>query len=160
MTSFFVLVITPTRLSNNMLIPFSGASRHDKHNLTYNFYLSQLRIRVKMAFGRLTTKWRIFRTDLNCCNKNCQIVRVGMKLHNYVINSDDLKLNRYNCNNYRDLGVEPLDDGPQGNRGHLPLTSRPTTSSNHNNSIRRSNIVNMIKDRDIVRPLHNIECNG
>ena len=148
-------------LSNNMLIPFSGTSRHDEHNLTYNFYLSQLRIRVEMAFGRLTTKWRIFRTDLNCSNeKNCMIIRVGIKLHNYVINSDDLKLNRYDCNNYRDLGVEPLDDGPQGNRGYLPSSSRPVASSNQNNSIRRSNIVNMIKERDIVRPLHNIERNG
>ena len=72
-------------LSNKMLIPFSGASRHEGHNLTYNFYLLQLRIRIEMAFGRLTTKWRIFRSDLNCSTKkNCQIVRVGIKLHNYV----------------------------------------------------------------------------
>ena len=77
-----------------------------------------------------------------------------------MINSDDLKLNRYDCNNYRDLGVEPLDDGPHGNRGYLPSSIRPSTFSSTNNSIRRTNIVNMIKERDIVRPLHNIERNG
>ena len=48
-------------LSNNMLIPFSGSERHDnKYNLIYNFYLFQLQIRIEMAFGRLTTAWRIF----------------------------------------------------------------------------------------------------
>ena len=92
-----------------MLIPFSGASRHGEHNLTYNFYL---------------------------------------------------KLNRYDCNNYKDLGDEPLNDGPQGNRGYLPVISRTRNSSIQNNSFRRTNIVNMIKERDVVRPLHNIEQNG
>jgi DDE superfamily endonuclease len=47
-------------LSNKMLIPFSGAQRNEEHKRTYNFYLSQLRIRIEMAFGRMTTKWRIF----------------------------------------------------------------------------------------------------
>ena len=52
-------------LINEMLIPFSESERHDnEYNMIYNFYLSQLRIRVKMTFGRLTTKWRIFRSYL------------------------------------------------------------------------------------------------
>jgi len=29
-------------LSNKILIPFSGASRYEGYNLTYNYYLSQL----------------------------------------------------------------------------------------------------------------------
>ena len=103
-------------LSNKILIPFSGASRYEGYNLTYNYYLSQLRIRIEMAFGRLTTKWRIFRSDLNCSTKkNCQIIRVGIKLHNYVINADNINLMRYDCDNFSDMGVEPLEDGPEGN---------------------------------------------
>ena len=47
-------------LSNRMLIPFSVTSRRDDVNMVYNFYLSKLRIRIKMAFGQLTTKWKIF----------------------------------------------------------------------------------------------------
>ena len=48
-------------LSDNVLIPFSGASRHEGYYLVYNYYLSQLRIRIEMVFDRLTTKWHIFR---------------------------------------------------------------------------------------------------
>ena len=43
-------------LQNNMLIPYSGVSKNDTDQSTYNFYLSQMRIRIEMAFGRLCTK--------------------------------------------------------------------------------------------------------
>ena len=96
-----------------------------------------------MAFGRLTTKWRIFRSDLNCSTKkNCQIIRVGIKLHNYVINADNLNLLRFNCNNFNDLGVEPLVDGPPGNRGYFP--TEPSHLRVDDSASRRNHIVDMI----------------
>jgi hypothetical protein len=49
----------------NLLIPFSGSEAHDPHKRSFNFLLSQLRIRIEMAFGHLTTKWRIFRRNLD-----------------------------------------------------------------------------------------------
>ena len=53
---------------------------------TYNCYLSQLRMRIEMSFGRLTTKWRLLRKTLNYkLEKNAKIVRVCTKLHNYCI---------------------------------------------------------------------------
>ena len=76
-------------LLKNVLIPFSGAAARVDCNDVYNFYLSQLHIRVEMTLGRLTCKWRIFRKNLpdqNGCKKNTMIIRVGAKLHNYVIN--------------------------------------------------------------------------
>ena len=73
-------------LSKRILIPFSGGEASDKWNTVYNYYLSQLRIRIEMAFGRLTTKWRRLRSPLNCATaKNCKIIRVCAKLHNYCI---------------------------------------------------------------------------
>jgi hypothetical protein len=42
-------------LSNKMLIPFSGAQWNEEHKNTYNYYHSELRIGIEMAFGRLTT---------------------------------------------------------------------------------------------------------
>ena len=47
-------------IGNSLLIPFSGEEARDSSNDSYNFYLSQLRIRVEMTFGRLTSKRRIF----------------------------------------------------------------------------------------------------
>jgi hypothetical protein len=43
-------------LSECMLIPFVGADRCNPAQDAFNYYLSQLRIRVEMAFGRLVNK--------------------------------------------------------------------------------------------------------
>ena len=51
-------------LSQRMLIPFGGASKHITFNQSCNFCLSQLWICVEMAFGLPTTKWRTFRRNL------------------------------------------------------------------------------------------------
>jgi hypothetical protein len=40
-------------LSEHILIPFMGSDRFDLVQDSFNYYLSQLRIRVEMAFGRL-----------------------------------------------------------------------------------------------------------
>ena len=86
---FFIGGDNAYQLMNQLLIPFSGADARDIDNDAFNFFLSQLRIRIEMAFGRLTCKWRIFRADLPSMNggsKNSMIMRVGARLHNYVIN--------------------------------------------------------------------------
>ena len=36
----------------------------------FNFYLSQLRIRIEQTFGMMTTKWRILRQPLQVCQKH------------------------------------------------------------------------------------------
>ena len=51
-------------LLKSLSIPFSGTDAWDEYNDSYNFHLSQLRICIEMCFGRLTTKWRIFRSKL------------------------------------------------------------------------------------------------
>ena len=72
---YFIIGDNAYLLTNKMLIPFSGADRFDEYKRTYNFYLCQLWIRIEMAFGRLTTKWRIFRSNLACsCKTNTQII--------------------------------------------------------------------------------------
>ena len=91
------------QLSNTLLIPFSGVDANDVDNDVYNFYLSQLRIRIEMSFGRLVSKWRIFRSDLYSNNgsaKNIRIMRVGAKLHNFVINADQLNFLNVDDNDF------------------------------------------------------------
>ncbi len=48
-------------LTEHLLVPFTGSCRQDPDRDSYNFYLSQLRIRIEMTFGLLTTKWRCLR---------------------------------------------------------------------------------------------------
>jgi hypothetical protein len=69
-----------------MLVPLNATELWSENHRTFNFYLSQLRIRIKMAFRRLTTKWRRLWTTLNFASvKNAKIIHVCTKLHNYVI---------------------------------------------------------------------------
>ena len=123
---FYIIGDCAYELTNKLLIPFSGARRLDEANDNYNFFLSQLRIRIEMTFGRLTTKWRIFRSDLLAANgtaRNCLIIRVGAKLHNYVINIDNPNLKSVPVDDFESLEIEPLEDGPEGNLGFLPIVS-------------------------------------
>ena len=53
---------------------------------TYNFFLSQLRIRIEMAFGLLTNKWRVFQQPLNVAfAKIPQVIHCAFRLHNWCI---------------------------------------------------------------------------
>ncbi len=50
------------------------------------FFLSQLRICVEMAFGRLVTKWQILRTPLEVPLSKCaSVFQACCHLHNYCI---------------------------------------------------------------------------
>jgi hypothetical protein len=50
--------------TEHLLTPFMGSDHFNPVNDSYNFFLSQLRVYVEMAFGRLVTKWWIPRTAL------------------------------------------------------------------------------------------------
>jgi hypothetical protein len=52
-------------LFNKILVPFKANQiGGDQHKVAYNFYLSQLRIPVEMAFGRMTQKFQIMRRKM------------------------------------------------------------------------------------------------
>ncbi|EEY63252.1 uncharacterized protein PITG_15487 [Phytophthora infestans T30-4] len=63
-----------------------GDNAYPYHD-SFNFHASQIRIRIETAFGRLTTKWRVFRSPIsrNLSNATTTIY-TAMVLHNYVIN--------------------------------------------------------------------------
>jgi hypothetical protein len=57
----FIVADAAYTLTEHMLVPFTGSNRLHKEKDTFNYFLSQLRIQIEMAFGLLTTKWRILR---------------------------------------------------------------------------------------------------
>ena len=93
---FYILGDNAYPLGNQLLIPFKGAQRMELMNSHFNFYLSQLRIKIEQAFGLFTTKWRILRGNL----KNCQlktvkkVIEVCAKLHNFVLTVDNPYANK------------------------------------------------------------------
>ena len=77
-------------IGETLLAPFSGSDRNNTYNSNYNFYLSQLRIRIEMAFGQLVSKWGIFNKPLQTkLSKSAKVFLCAAKLHNYCINQGD-----------------------------------------------------------------------
>ena len=82
----FVSVDNAYPLMQKMLVPHNSTELWSDSHIAFNFYLSQFRIRIEMAFVRLTTKWRRLWTTMNFAPaKNAKIIRVCAKLHNYVM---------------------------------------------------------------------------
>ena len=52
--------------SKHLLTPFSGTGRLVTRLDAYKYYLSQVRMRIEMSFGRLVNKFRIFKSPLQC----------------------------------------------------------------------------------------------
>jgi DDE superfamily endonuclease len=72
-----------------MATPYPGVSGGTKD--AYNFYHSQLRIRIECTFGMLTRRWGILRSaiPLNVTvQKTFALVLALAKLHNYCIDTD------------------------------------------------------------------------
>jgi DDE superfamily endonuclease len=61
----------------------------------YNFFHSQLRIRVECAFGMFVHRWGILRTAIPCgisIRKTTSLVLALAKLHNFCIDQDDISI--------------------------------------------------------------------
>ena len=96
---------------------------------------------------------------MNGSSKNVKIIKVGAKLHNFVINSDKLNFLKVEDSDWDTIRVEALVDGPEGNKGYLPTISDeeeedPLTFD------RREFVLNEIVTKGLKRPSNNIERNS
>jgi hypothetical protein len=135
-------------VSEKMLVPFTGSQQND----AYNFCLSQLRIRIEMAFGLMSNKWRILRTPLQTSLKtSARILECSSKLHNFCINHDGDQFMDETVAFREILPVPGADLG----WGYLPtvepLVSIPGTSQ------MRDIIVWRVGNLAIRRPAENLE---
>jgi hypothetical protein len=83
------------KATDHLLTPFLASELLDKYRDSFNFHLSQLRIRIEMAFGLLVKKWGIFQRPVQTSLEHAtKVVHCAAILHNYTItarleNSDD-----------------------------------------------------------------------
>lgn len=76
-----------------MATPYSAVSGGTKD--AYNFYHSQLRIRIECAFGMLTHRWGMLRSAIPMnvtLRKTVALVLALAKLHNFCIDFDDVQV--------------------------------------------------------------------
>ena len=66
---------------------FQGLAKHEPKYDNFNFYASQLRIRIEMAFGIMNMKWGILNHPLGCAITHVKwVVQAIGSLHNYCWN--------------------------------------------------------------------------
>jgi hypothetical protein len=148
--------------SEHLVTSYCGAQRNNAANDTFNFYQSQVRIRIEMAFGRLVTKWRILRSPMTLNLPNTSLLLEALAvLHNYCIDSD---LSDRSADTspaaIREL-IDPLEeDDPQG-MGYTPVIAEDSDLMNiDGTSFLRDSIRDRISIMGYTRPSHNIERNG
>jgi DDE superfamily endonuclease len=72
--------------TENLVPIFGGDLALKKHNDAFNYYASQLRIRIEMAFGLMTRKWGILQRPLsNALFSIKHLICCIARLHNFCI---------------------------------------------------------------------------
>jgi hypothetical protein len=73
--------------TEHMVPVYQGADKLCAKYDNFNFFASQCRIRVEMAFGMMQSKWGILQRPLTCSLHNMLwLVQAIARLHNYCIN--------------------------------------------------------------------------
>lgn len=73
--------------TEHMVPVYQGVDRLSQKYDNFNFFASQCRIRVEMAFGMMQSKWGILQRPLTCSIANMiWLVQAIARLHNFCIN--------------------------------------------------------------------------
>ena len=158
---YFIVGDNPYVLSDELLIPFTGRAMTETQR-TYNFFLSQMRIHIELSFGRLVTKWRIFRRSLEFgMSFNAQICMVAAKLHNFVINEEgDSDEPETYPGAPHELGYIPTNPFRADESHALDPEQNDEVPEPSGTSARWQNFLQFIQINSLTRPVHNIERNG
>lgn len=105
--------------SEHCLPMYYGVSRHEEKYDAYNYYASQLRIRIEMCFGMMTQKFELLDAPVRThVKKTILIMHTISRLHNYCINErlrldptaiDKLAL-KYNREENKSLPTVQMDE--------------------------------------------------
>jgi hypothetical protein len=107
-----------------MATPYSAVSGGSKD--AYNFYHSQLRIRIECTFGMLTHRWAILRSAIPMnvtVRKTVALVCALTKLHNFCVDSTN--------DNNRVPSSTASDQWRSEMSGSVPLVQTADSESNH-----------------------------
>lgn len=155
-------------VSDTLLIPFTGADRDVEQNDIFNFYLSQLRIRIEMAFGLLVNRFRILKRPLEMSlEMNSKTIMACAMLHNYIIDGNDVCINdrrSFHDSTSSLLGHQHMDDNQwrdeDADFSYLPTMIEEGYEEMDGVSMTRKAIVDFLQENGYKRPVHNLLRNG
>ena len=141
------------QVSDVMIVPFIGAQREDKANNSFNLFLSQLRIRIEMAFGLLQCKWAILCKPLTTSlHMSSKVLEACARLHTFCLleGKIDTQISML-CDDEQFSSIQSMAESPLG-WGYLPtvepLELQPGTS------VVRDVIVARLGQMGMHRPPH------
>ena len=138
-------------LTDKCITPFTGLQQWIASKNSLNYSLSQLRIRIEVAFGLLITKWHLLKKPLFVSlSVRSEVLECISWLHNYCI---DVRL--------QDLSEDkaeiiPLETSPLGWR-YLPRFEKLEPSV-HGASQVCDAILGMVSQNRLGRPPYDNEC--
>ena len=150
---YYIIGDAAYSVGEKMLTPFTGGHRSDPEKDAYNFFLSQLRIRIEMSFGLLTNKWRILQGALpTSLQKSSEITMACGRLHNFCINEDG-----HQHQGTTDKILASIEPNPrsQFGWGYTPTVSK--FKSMPGTSVMRDMLLRKVSQQGMRRPPANLE---
>jgi len=172
---YFIVGDAAHLLDDRLLVPCTGRSRGDDANDVFNCCLSQLRIRIEMAFGGLSTKWRILRQPIECNLENTsKILEACARLHNFEITEDQADdfippvNGQHKHTMEENFDIDALEDFEVGGNGFIPIRpedDHPEWDATQEVQLRghsftRESIRHHILQHGHQRPTHDVARNG
>jgi len=136
-------------VSEQVLVPYSGNFPDNSPSGVFNHRLSQLRIRIEMAFGRLVNKFRIFRRVLEPdVNRVNEIMEAAVRIHNFIINVQGLDRLTH------DQEKKQLDEGHEMTTEETQLPEEYTSFvSVPGSSLLRHQLREYCREHNLTRPV-------
>jgi DDE superfamily endonuclease len=138
--------------TEKMIPIYGGELALYKHNDNFNFYASQMRIRIEMAFGLMTRKWAILQHPLtNPLPKIKNLICCIARLHNFVIDQRDTTIN--------EITVEKLSIKQQTQMYTASILELEEMNNEEyvvSKSLMRESLVRKIKQAGLQRPINRL----
>lgn len=136
-------------LTTHLMTPFKSIAAGDVFRDSFNFHLSQLRIRIEMAFGRLVTRWGLLWGPLRASlPHNTAAIQAMLRLHNYCIERG------LPMEGFVEPGmpsIDPVTGALTDSRFHTARDAGRRASATEAEQ-RRNNIVAFLQQNNITRP--------
>jgi len=150
---YFVASDCAYNITEHLVAPYSGFTHFLEDNDNFNFYLSQMRIRIEMSFGIMVTKWRILRSPLCVKLSNVpRLINAIARLHNYCIIEQE-PIPQLDIM-YRVRAGSQLPHEPTA-LGYIP-SDAPQITSREGVSHYREILKQRVSSNNLVRPLNNM----
>lgn len=133
-----------------------GDEKRDPRKDAFNYYLSQLRIRIEMSFGLLCSKFRILQRPLQVGLEGAgKLLLCCARLHNFAINESIERNADFDVlNDYLASSSATYDESL-----NAFLPSDASVTSIAGNSIMRDILLERITNLALARPQHNLARN-